>query len=139
MLGLSVLGLLPNGGHITGGSIKLEGQELVGLSESELRKLRGDRVVDDLPGLALVVEPDEDNRSAGGGAGAPAPRMLSQRDANDRVLEVLELVGLPQPKERLDDFPHQLSGGLRQRVMIAIALACDRACCWRTSRPRRST
>jgi oligopeptide/dipeptide ABC transporter ATP-binding protein len=124
MLGLSVLGLLPNGGHITGGSIKLEGQELVGLSESDLRKLRGDRVAmifqDSLSSLnptktigQQVAEPVRLHRGA------------SQSEANDRVLEVLELVGLPQPRERLGDFPHQLSGGLRQRVMIAIALACD--------------
>jgi peptide/nickel transport system ATP-binding protein len=124
MLGLSVLGLLPNGGHITEGSIKIEGQELVGLSETELRKLRGDRVAmifqDSLSSLnptktigQQVAEPVRLHRGA------------SQSEANDRVLEVLELVGLPQPRERLDDFPHQLSGGLRQRVMIAIALACD--------------
>jgi oligopeptide/dipeptide ABC transporter ATP-binding protein len=124
MLGLSVLGLLPNGGHITGGSIKLEGQELVGLSESELRKLRGDRMAmifqDSLSSLnptktigRQVAEPVRLHRGA------------SLSEANDRVLEVLELVGLPQPKERLGDYPHQLSGGLRQRVMIAIALACD--------------
>jgi oligopeptide/dipeptide ABC transporter ATP-binding protein len=124
MLGLSVLGLLPNGGHIVGGSIKLEGQELVGLSESELRKLRGDRVAmifqDSLSSLnptktigQQVAEPVRLHRNA------------SQSEANDRVLEVLELVGLPHPRERLGDFPHQLSGGLRQRVMVAIALACD--------------
>ncbi len=52
-------------------------------------------------------------------------RKVSKSEARDRVLEVLELVGLPRPKERLGDFPHQLSGGLRQRVMIAIALACE--------------
>jgi peptide/nickel transport system ATP-binding protein len=124
MLGLSILGLLPNGGHITGGSIKLEGQELVGLPESELRKLRGDRMAmifqDSLSSLnptktigQQVAEPVRLHRNA------------SLREANDRVLEVLELVGLPQPKERIGDYPHQLSGGLRQRVMIAIALACD--------------
>jgi oligopeptide/dipeptide ABC transporter ATP-binding protein len=124
MLGLSVLGLLPNGGHITGGSIKLEGQELVGLSESELRKLRGDRVSMIFQDSLSSLNP---TKTIGQQVAEPVRlhRNLSQRDANDRVLEVLELVGLPQPKERLDDFPHQLSGGLRQRVMIAIALACD--------------
>jgi len=124
MLGLSVLGLLPNGGHITEGSIKLGGQELVGLTEAELRKLRGNQVSmifqDSLSSLnptktigEQVAEPIRLHRNA------------SQKEAMDRVQEVLELVGLPRPKERLKDYPHQLSGGLRQRVMIAIALACE--------------
>jgi oligopeptide/dipeptide ABC transporter ATP-binding protein len=124
MLGLSVLGLLPNGGHITEGSIKIEGQELVGLSESELRKLRGDRVSMIFQDSLSSLNP---TKTIGHQVAEPVRlhRNLSQKEANDRVLEVLELVGLPQPRERLNDFPHQLSGGLRQRVMIAIALACD--------------
>ncbi len=124
MLGLSVLGLLPNGGHITGGSIKLYDRELVGTSERELRKLRGNEIAmifqDSLSSLnptktigEQVAEPVRLHRGA------------TRREALDRALEVLELVGLPRPKERLSDFPHQLSGGLRQRVMIAIALACE--------------
>jgi peptide/nickel transport system ATP-binding protein len=124
ILGLSVLGLLPNGGHITSGSIKLEGQELVGLSESELRKLRGDRVAMIFQDSLSSLNP---TKTIGQQVAEPVRlhRELSQSEATDRVLEVLELVGLPQPRERLGDFPHQLSGGLRQRVMIAIALACD--------------
>ncbi|WP_249010954.1 ABC transporter ATP-binding protein [Conexibacter sp. DBS9H8] len=124
MLGLSVLGLLPNGGHIVGGSIKADGQELVGLSERELRRLRGNDIAmifqDSLSSLnptkpigEQVAEPVRLHRGA------------SKREAVDRALEVLDLVGLPQPRQRLKDFPHQLSGGLRQRVMIAIALACE--------------
>jgi peptide/nickel transport system ATP-binding protein len=124
MLGLSVLGLLPNGGHIVGGSIKAEGKELVGLPERDLRRLRGNEIAmifqDSLSSLnptkpigEQVAEPVRLHRGA------------SKREAVDRALEVLDLVGLPQPKQRLKDFPHQLSGGLRQRVMIAIALACE--------------
>jgi peptide/nickel transport system ATP-binding protein len=124
MLGLSVLGLLPNGGHITGGSIKLEGQELVGLPEKELRKLRGDRVAMIFQDSLSSLNP---TKTIGQQVAEPVRlhRDVTQREAMDRVLEVLDLVGLPKPKERLADFPHQLSGGLRQRVMIAIALACD--------------
>jgi oligopeptide/dipeptide ABC transporter ATP-binding protein len=124
MLGLSVLGLLPNGGHITGGSIKLYDKELVGLPERDLRRIRGNEIAmifqDSLSSLnptkaigEQVAEPVRLHRGA------------SRKEALDRALEVLELVGLPRPRERLSDFPHQLSGGLRQRVMIAIALACE--------------
>ncbi|HET9719501.1 MAG TPA: ABC transporter ATP-binding protein, partial [Solirubrobacteraceae bacterium] len=124
MLGLSVLGLLPNGGHIVGGSIKADGRELVGLSENDLRRVRGNDVAmifqDSLSSLnptktigAQVAEPVRLHRGA------------SKAEALARAVEVLNLVGLPQPKERLNDYPHQLSGGLRQRVMIAIALSCE--------------
>jgi oligopeptide/dipeptide ABC transporter ATP-binding protein len=124
MLGLSILGLLPNGGHITGGSIKLFDRELVGLNERDLRRIRGNEIAmifqDSLSSLnptkaigEQVAEPVRLHRGA------------NRREALDRALEVLELVGLPRPKERLGDYPHQLSGGLRQRVMIAIALACE--------------
>ncbi len=124
MLGLSVLGLLPNGGHITGGSIKLYDQELVGATQRDLRKIRGNEIAmifqDSLSSLnptkaigEQVAEPVRLHRGA------------NRKEAFDRALEVLELVGLPRPKERMKDYPHQLSGGLRQRVMIAIALACE--------------
>ncbi|HWF72904.1 MAG TPA: ABC transporter ATP-binding protein [Solirubrobacteraceae bacterium] len=124
MLGLSILGLLPPGGEIIGGSIKAQGRELVGLPEPELRRIRGNDVAmifqDSLSSLnptktigEQVAEPVRLHRGA------------NRKEASDRALEVLELVGVPQPRERLGDYPHQLSGGLRQRVMIAIALACD--------------
>ncbi len=124
MLGLSVLGLLPNGGHIINGSVKLEGQELVGLSDSELRKLRGNQVSMIFQDSLSSLNP---TKSIGEQIAEPVRlhRGASRAEVNDRVLEVLELVGLPRPRERLGDYPHQLSGGLRQRVMIAIALACE--------------
>jgi peptide/nickel transport system ATP-binding protein len=126
MLGLSILNLLPGGGHIVGGSIKLGDQELVGLSDHELRKLRGDA-------MAMIFQDSQSSlnptKSIGDQVAEPVRlhRDVNAREARDRVLEVLELVGLPRPAERLDDYPHQLSGGLRQRVMIAIALACEPA------------
>ncbi len=124
MTGLSVLGLLPNGGHIVGGSIKLGGRELVGLRQRDLRALRGNDV-------AMIFQDSQSslNPTMAVGKQIAEPvrlhRGASAREARDRAVEVLELVGMPQPRERLDDFPHQLSGGLRQRVMIAIALACE--------------
>src|SRR5579863_408489 len=124
MLGLSVLGLLPNGGHITGGSIKLYDKELVGLNERDMRTIRGNEVAMIFQDSLSSLNP---TKSIGEQVAEPVRlhRGLNRREALDRALEVLEMVGLPRPKERLSDFPHQLSGGLRQRVMIAIALACE--------------
>jgi oligopeptide/dipeptide ABC transporter ATP-binding protein len=122
MLGLSVLGLLPPGGHIVGGSIKVEGRELVGLPESELRKVRGNDV-------AMIFQDSQSSlnptKSIGEQVAEPVRlhRGASKKEAAERALEMLHLVGLPQPKERLEAYPHELSGGQRQRVMIAIALA----------------
>ncbi len=124
MLGLSILGLLPPGGHVVSGSIKVEDRELVGLSEPEMRRIRGDAV-------AMIFQDSQSSlnptKAIGEQVAEPVRlhRDASRKEAADRALEMLELVGLPQPKERLDAFPHQLSGGQRQRVMIAIALSCE--------------
>jgi peptide/nickel transport system ATP-binding protein len=124
MLGLSVLGLLPPGGEVVGGSIKVEDRELVGLAEREMRRIRGNEV-------AMIFQDSQSSlnptKTIGDQVAEPfrLHRNASKKDARDRAFEVLELVGLPQPRERLSDFPHQLSGGLRQRVMIAIALTCE--------------
>jgi peptide/nickel transport system ATP-binding protein len=124
MTGLSIMGLLPPGGKIVEGSIRVDGRELVGLTQKELRHIRGNEVAmifqDSLTSLnptkpigEQVAEPVRLHRGA------------SKKEALERAAEVLALVGLPRPKERLGDYPHQLSGGLRQRVMIAIALSCE--------------
>jgi len=124
MTGLSLIRLLPNGGHIVGGSIKLNGLELVDLAEDDLRAVRGNEI-------AIIFQDSQSslNPTMPIGRQVAEPvrlhRGVSKREARERALEVLDLVGLPQPRERLDNFPHQLSGGLRQRVMIAIALACE--------------
>jgi peptide/nickel transport system ATP-binding protein len=124
MLGLSILGLLPAGGHIVGGSIKLADRELVGLPEAELRRVRGDAV-------AMIFQDSQSSlnptKPIGEQVAEPVRlhRGASPKEAASRALEMLELVGLPRPKERLGAYAHELSGGQRQRVMIAIALSCE--------------
>jgi peptide/nickel transport system ATP-binding protein len=124
MTGLSVMGLLPPGGRITGGSIRLDGRELVGLPEEELRKLRGNEMAMVFQDPLTSLDP---TKTIGYQVAEPVRLHTgaSKAAALERAAEVLSLVGLPRPQERLGDYPHQLSGGLRQRVMIAMALACD--------------
>ncbi len=124
MTGLSIMGLLPPGGSIVNGSIKLDGRELVGLKDEELRRIRGNEVAMIFQDPLTSLDP---TKSLGYQVAEPVRlhRGASKAEALDRAVEVLSLVGLPRPKERLNDYPHQLSGGLRQRVMIAMALACE--------------
>ena len=124
MTGLSIMGLLPPGGSIVGGSIKLEGRELVGLPEADLRQIRGNEISMIFQDPLTSLDP---TKTIGYQVAEPVRlhRNVTRAQAMDRAAEVLGLVGLPRPKERLGDYPHQLSGGLRQRVMIAMALACE--------------
>jgi peptide/nickel transport system ATP-binding protein len=124
MTGLSIMGLLPPGGSIVGGSVKLEGRELVGLKDEELRAIRGNDIAMIFQDPLTSLDP---TKTIGYQVGEPVRlhRGASKAEALDRAVEVLSMVGLPRPKERLGDYPHQLSGGLRQRVMIAMALACE--------------
>ena len=124
MTGLSIMGLLPPGGSIVGGSVKLNDRELVGLKDEELRRVRGNEIAMIFQDPLTSLDP---TKTIGYQVGEPVRlhRGASKAEALDRAVEVLALVGLPRPKERLGDYPHQLSGGLRQRVMIAMALACE--------------
>jgi peptide/nickel transport system ATP-binding protein len=124
MTGLSIMGLLPPGGKVVSGSMKLEGRELVGMPDTEMRKIRGNEIAMIFQDSASSLNP---TKSIGDQVAEPVllHRDVTRKEAYDRAAEVLGLVGLPRPTERLKDFPHQLSGGLRQRVMIAMALACD--------------
>ena len=124
MTGMSIMRLLPPSGHIVGGSIRLNGQELTTLSMDRMREIRGNEVAmvfqDPMTSLNptmtigdQIAEPVREHR------GVP------KKQAMERAAEVLSLVGMPKPLERLRAYPHQLSGGLRQRVVIAMALACE--------------
>ena len=124
MTGMSIMRLLPTGGYIAGGSIKLDGRELVGLPEKDMRRIRGNDVAvifqDPMTSLnPTMMIGDQIAESV------RIHRHASKAEGLKRAEEVLGLVGMPRPRERLKDYPHQLSGGLRQRVMIAMALSCE--------------
>jgi peptide/nickel transport system ATP-binding protein len=124
MTGLSIMGLLPPGGGIVGGSVKLAERELVGLPDADLRRIRGNEIAMIFQDPLTSLDP---TKTIGYQVAEPVRlhRGSSKKEALERAAEVLNLVGLPRPVERLSDYPHQLSGGLRQRVMIAMALACE--------------
>jgi peptide/nickel transport system ATP-binding protein len=124
MTGLSIMHLLPPGGEIVSGSVKLNERELVGLPEEDLCKIRGNEIAMIFQDPLTSLDP---TKTIGYQVAEPVSlhRGASRKAARERAIEVLGLVGLPRPAERLDDYPHQLSGGLRQRVMIAMALSCE--------------
>ncbi|MGD0874748.1 MAG: ABC transporter ATP-binding protein [Acidimicrobiales bacterium] len=122
--GLSIMKLLPNVGHIVRGSVNLLGRELVKLPEKQMREVRGNDVAMIFQDPMTSLNP---TMTVGRQIAEPVRihKHVSKQEATDRAIEVLQLVGMPRPAERLASYPHQLSGGLRQRVMIAIALACE--------------
>ncbi|MEV4397285.1 ABC transporter ATP-binding protein [Nonomuraea sp. NPDC049607] len=124
MTGLAIMGMLPAGGRVTGGSIDFGGEELVGLPAARYRALRGNEIAMVFQDSLTALNP---TRRVGEQVAEPVRlhQGASRRAARERAAEVLALVGLPRPAERMDDYPHQLSGGMRQRVMIAMALACE--------------
>ena len=124
MTALSIMRLLPPGGQIAGGSIKLNGQEISTLSEDELRNIRGNEIgmifQDPLTSLNPTMTIGNQIAEA-----VLLHRDVSKEQAMERAVEVLDLVGIPRVRERIKEYPHQFSGGMRQRVMIAMALACE--------------
>lgn len=124
MTGMSILGLLPPGGYIKSGEIIFDGKDLVKIPDEEMRRIRGNDISmvfqDPMTSLNPCLTVGQQI-----GEAAQAHLGMSKEESLKRAAEVLELVGMPNPQERLSYFPHQLSGGLRQRVMIAMALVCD--------------
>lgn len=119
--GLSILGLIDPPGRIVGGEIRYNGRNLVGLSDSEMRSIRGRNIAmifqDPMMTLNPVLRIDTQMHWA-----LAAHAKIDAKAARERSLEVLRLVGIPSPEERLRAYPHELSGGMRQRIAIAIAM-----------------
>ncbi len=122
---LSIMGLVPQPpGRIAGGEILFQGTDLLRLSEAELREIRGNKIsmIFQEPMTSLnpaftigdqIVE------------GIMRHRRVGRAEARERAIEMLRRVRIPSPEKRIDDYPHRLSGGMRQRAMIAMALACE--------------
>jgi peptide/nickel transport system ATP-binding protein len=121
---LSVMNLLPRGATRSAEHIRFHGQDLLGMSERQIARLRGDRI-------AMIFQEPMTSLNPAYTIGSQMSEVLrrhrrtSRREAMDRAAELLARVGITAPGMRLAQYPHQLSGGLRQRVMIAMALMCD--------------
>ncbi|HUA28565.1 MAG TPA: ABC transporter ATP-binding protein [Streptosporangiaceae bacterium] len=124
MTALSIMQLLPPGGHIVGGKISLGDQVISSLSDDGMRHIRGNEV-----GMIFQDPMTSLNPTMTIGDQIAETVLLHRgadaKTARARAIEVLGLVGMPRPAERVSNYPHQLSGGMRQRVMIAMALACE--------------
>jgi peptide/nickel transport system ATP-binding protein len=121
---LSVLGLLPPAGEVVSGSVRFAGVDLADLSPAQLRDVRG-------KDISMVFQEPMTSLNPVLRIGRQITEVLRRHEglsraaARSRAIELLTLVGIPAPERRIDDYAHQMSGGMRQRVMIAMALACN--------------
>ncbi len=120
----SILQILTNPGRIVSGSIKLHGEELVGKSDEEMRKIRGNKISiifqDPMTSLNPTFTIGNQLREA-----IILHTDRNKKQAEERAIEMLRLVGISEPEKRIHQYAYELSGGMRQRVMIAMALACE--------------
>ncbi len=121
---LALLGILARAGRVTGGSAQFEGRDLLQLSDRELRRIRGKEIAmifqDPMTSLNPVLTVGRQIREA-----LQTHFGTDRKQAEIRAAELLDQVGIPSAKARISDYPHQFSGGMRQRAMIAMALACE--------------
>jgi len=121
---LSVMGLLAEPGRVAAGSMEFEGRDLATLSEKDYRELRGNDMAmifqEPMTSLNPVYRVGKQIVEA-----IRTHEKVSKKEARERAIDLLRKVGIPSPEKRIDDYPHQMSGGMRQRVMIAMALACN--------------
>ncbi|MBS1717498.1 MAG: ABC transporter ATP-binding protein [Armatimonadetes bacterium] len=123
MTGFALMGMIQAPGRVTGGSIKLEGKELVGLSERDYREIRGSEIAlvmqDPFTSLNPMMRVGDQIAEA-----IQLHQPLNKQQARQRAIEMIGEVGVPSPESSARKYPHQLSGGQRQRIVIAIAFAC---------------
>jgi len=124
MTALSIMRLVPLPGRIAGGAIAFDGRDLLGLSDREMRAVRGAKIAmifqEPMSSLDPVFTVGEQVAEA-----IRLHRDVSRSAAHSQAVDLLRMVEIPEPERRYDDYPHQLSGGMRQRVMIAMALSCQ--------------
>ena len=124
MTALSLMGLLPQGGRVSSGSMLLEGEDLTAMPPASVRKLRGTKV-----GMIFQDPLTSLNPTMRIGLQVCEPlrvhEKMPKKEALARAVEILKRVGMPRPESVINSYPHQLSGGMRQRVMIAMALVCQ--------------
>ncbi|MBQ2253225.1 MAG: ABC transporter ATP-binding protein [Clostridia bacterium] len=120
----SILQILAPTGKIVGGSVKFNGQELIGIDEKEMRKIRGNRI-------SIIFQDPMTSLNPTYTIGHQLMEAIllhtgrNKKQARERALEMLRLVNINEPEKRLKQYPHELSGGMRQRIGIAMALACE--------------
>jgi len=112
-------------GKIESGEILFEGRDLLRLSEEEMRKIRGNEIAMIFQEPMTSLNPVFTIGNQIGEAIALHQKGLTKQDVRNKTIEMLRLVGIPEADKRVDEYPHQLSGGMRQRVMIAMALSCN--------------
>ncbi len=125
MTALAIMGLVPRpAGHVTGGSVRFDGEDLLKATEARLREVRGHRI-------AMIFQEPMTSLNpvfTVGDQVAEAARLhlgLTAPEARRRAIEMFKAVHIPEAERRVDEYPHQFSGGMRQRVMIAMALVCE--------------
>jgi oligopeptide/dipeptide ABC transporter ATP-binding protein len=121
---LSIMGLLGGTAKVSGGPVLFEGRDLLAMSQDELRALRGDRLAMIFQQPTSALNPVM-NVGTQLGEVLEIHRQMNETAARGRAIELMRMVGIPDPERRLKSFPHEMSGGMAQRVMIAMALACE--------------